>query len=124
MKTLITLFCLCTLWLASTAASAEGQLPTLSANPFDRPDWLKSSSVAGQTRRAPKSTGQVKLRATLVAGQDSLAAVGDKIIGIGQEIYGYKLISVSNGAAVFSDGLEQLHVKVNNDEQDEKNEME
>ena len=80
--------------------SAQGlAVPVLRFDPFAEPD-LEGPPVAA----VRKPSWSPELRATLAAGPQSMANLGGTILNIGEEAHGYRLISVGEGEAVFSNG--------------------
>ena len=94
---------------AVTAAVGDDTEPVSLTNPFERPSWLSEAREVVDVARPAKAG--IDLRATLL-GEPSLANVGGKIIEPGEEVAGYTLLSVSEGAAEFSDGESTIEVRV------------
>lgn len=89
----ITTLVACVLAGLASLSRAEETRNVLQTNPFERPAIEeKQATVAMNSSQTPARA--LKLRATMVAGADSLANIGGMIIGIGQEIDGYQLLSV------------------------------
>lgn len=82
--------------LAAGLASAESK-PTLRHNPFVRPDAVPAAPDAGPASRS----GAPLLRATLVAGARSIVDLNGKLLAIGEEVDGYRLLEVRAWEAVF-----------------------
>lgn len=93
----------------ATITAAFGDDPAPLANPFERPAWLSDAREVVEPVRQAKV--RLDLRATLI-GEPSLANVGGRIVMPGEEVDGYKLLSVSEGAAEFSDGERTIQVSV------------
>jgi hypothetical protein len=86
---------LCLLGVTARAA------PPLPQDPFARPAFLEAApGTPAQAARLPL----LELRAVLAAGKSSLADVGGRIVRIGEEIDGFKLVAVHEGGAVFERG--------------------
>lgn len=96
--------------LPVTALSAGELAPALSANPFERPEWLTDAQEIPGGATATTARGRIDLRATLVAGKRSSVNVGGNIVMLGEEVDGYTLISVAEGIAEFSDGDQIIRV--------------
>jgi len=82
--------------LLQGAAHAGGGTGPLHINPFVRPEMAptvggKASSVDGVS---------MELRGVMLAGDHSLANIGGRVVGIGEDINGYRLITVSEYNAV------------------------
>lgn len=78
------------LTLNVVAAEADSGLQV---NPFLKPAFL----VAAEPVNAPaekQDTVSLELRATMVAGRMSQANIGGKIIGLGEDVNGYRLLEV------------------------------
>lgn len=105
-------------------ALADEIPPTLTVNPFSRPAWLSDARTASTGQLTTPNADGIDLRATLMAGKASLANVGGKIIGIGEEVDGYKLVSIDESAAVFSYDDGSIRVSVPGTKKDKKIEAE
>ena len=100
-KAAITTLLACILAGLSTLSRAEEMRSVLQTNPFERPAVEeKQAAVAMNSRQAPAMS--LKLRATMVAGANSLANIGGTIIGIGEEIDGHRLLSVREREVILS----------------------
>lgn len=100
---------LCCLSLVMTVSFA--QLPE--RNPFQPPfdlDAQQPESMGAETEVEPEP---LDLRATLLAGERSFANLGGSIVGVGEEIAGYRLVSVLEGEAVLSKDGETIRLSVN-----------
>ncbi|HUT41443.1 MAG TPA: hypothetical protein VM011_08890 [Gammaproteobacteria bacterium] len=81
--------------LHAVAQAADGTGP-LRINPFVQPEV-----VADEAGPAVSSNeDSMLLRGVMLAGEQSLANIGGKIVGIGQEINGYRLIAVNESNVV------------------------
>lgn len=89
---------------------AHGDDYELLHNPFVHPPLSAVATTATIADRIGRQ--RPDLRATLVAGKDSMVNVGGKLLSIGDEVDGYRLISVSEGRAVFERNTEQIIVLV------------
>ncbi len=101
---LLSIFALSVLFTGGVLAEETAYV--LQSNPFARPFLEKSKEVRPMLEPEPSSLKDLELRATMVAKGDSFANVGGLILGIGEEIEGYRLVSVENEKAVFSKGDE------------------
>jgi hypothetical protein len=83
-----------------TAVSyAGGSAHNLKTNPFVRP------VDSPKQREAEESTEQLSLvplvlRGTVVAGQQSLANISGVVVSLGEEINGFKLVSIKQREAI------------------------
>ena len=92
--------------LFAEAVVAEEAVYMLQSNPFARPFVEKSTEAKPMLAPKPPSLQDLELRATMVTKGASFANVGGMILGIGEEMEGYRLVSVENEKAVFSKGDE------------------
>jgi hypothetical protein len=76
-----------------TVSSADEARIVLKTNPFERPALQEKQANEVLNNRQPAASA-LQLRATMVAGAESLANISGMIIGIGQEVDGYQLVSV------------------------------
>jgi hypothetical protein len=100
------------LLLASThVATAE----VLQHNPFKRPtlEGAAQAEVAGVT---PK--GDLRLRATLAAGDGSLANINGKLFRLGDEVSGYQIREISEGSVVLFRNDQQRRLTVRDDKEE------
>ena len=88
------LLLLCSL-LQGQAVAADS-VEILRINPFVRPDNV---TVTANTAVVADSES-MELRGVMLAGEHSLANIGGKIVGIGQDINGYRLITVNERTVV------------------------
>ncbi len=84
-----------------TVCGAEEARIVLQTNPFEQPAVQQKQSNEVQNNRHPAASA-LQLRATMVAGADSLANISGMIIGIGQEVDGYQLVSVRERNVILS----------------------
>lgn len=96
--------------MAALPATRADEAPQLSSNPFERPAWLSQAREIPTVAPAPRP--QLELRATLVAGRQSVANVGGTILGLGEDIGGYRLEAVGEGTAVLRAGDKVLRLSV------------
>ena len=83
------------------AAGGEGPRP-LRRNPFSHPDLNPPPPPPAAAAAAELRADDLDLRATLVAGKDSLANVNGTLLKPGQEIEGFRLVRVGEGESVFT----------------------
>lgn len=83
------------------AAADEPEVSPLRFDPFSGPA-LEGSG--GPTRPVARGAWTPVLRATLVAGPDSLANLGGIVLRLGEEAHGYRLVEVREWEAVFERG--------------------
>ena len=87
---------------------AQGEEVTLRHNPFTRPvlgDVAQRGAPAARTEPAP-----LELRATLVGGGAPLANIDGKLLGVGDEIAGYRLARIGEGYVELVKGEETRSV--------------
>ena len=102
-------------------ASSQDRVSVPQQNPFKLPLPPPSSSpvrpaLADNVQDEPLI---LQLRATLVSKDAPLAVVGNRVLAIGEEIKGYRLLSVREGEAVFAGGGGRLTLRVGLDEADD-----
>ena len=105
----------CSLLLLMEAAVAQSP----QRNPFQPPIDLNEQAAVGvgtQQDGEPEAVS-LDLRATLLAGERSSANLGGAIVSIGDEIAGYRLVSVLEREVVLSKDGETIRLSVN--DQDE-----
>ncbi len=85
------------------AGSEEPARPTLRFDPFVHPEIERGNAKRGRTGRRSREWAPV-VRATLVAGSQSMANLGGVILKLGEETHGYRLLEVRDGEAVFQRG--------------------
>lgn len=102
---------------------ADDDTPHLQNNPFKQPDLsaVADNSTDDDAPSDPAGS-QLELRATLTLGNKSLVNVGGEIIGIGEQIDGYRLLVVDEGVAVFSKKGMHLTLVVGDDSEGNQNE--
>ena len=96
---------------AAVPAVAEME-PALEWDPFERPEGYRDVRRSGRgANRSAESFAPV-LRATLVAGPESLVNLGGEILGVGEETHGYRLVEVRPFEAVFEKGGQSVVLEV------------
>jgi hypothetical protein len=94
----------------------------LQNNPFRHPDITQTANDSSKPKSpAVETEERLELRATLTLGRRSLANVAGKIIGIGEEIDGFRLLAVAEGSAVFVKNGIQRNVSVIDDAEGGRN---
>lgn len=94
---------------------ADESTATLRHNPFKQPDLSMATSEdsgVGEAAEPEAKAPDPVLRATLSLGSASLADVDGDIIGIGEEVNGYRLLAVNEGSAVLSKDGNRLELSV------------
>lgn len=103
--------------LAAEPATADAR-KSVRTNPFAQPlvttpSVLRSGSAsAGSTAATSVSQPALQLRGVLRAGADSFANVDGKIVGLDETVFGMRLKSVSETAAVFVRNGKNVELKV------------
>ncbi len=83
-------------------AVADDVSMTLAYNPFSKPAMLAvPAEKAAKQEEVVAQTIAPQLTATLVSAHAPLVIVGGEMLGIGDEIDGYRLLTVEEGSAVF-----------------------
>jgi hypothetical protein len=78
--------------MTATAGQAADQYAALRTNPFIKPGNI-ADSQSNKTADVPLAA-DMQLRATVVAGSRSQANIGGVIIGLGEDVDGYRLTEV------------------------------
>lgn len=89
-----------TLALLAAAAPAADEVRRLRHDPFDRSDW-PPKTAASTTTPAAEAAWRPQLRAIVAAGGASMVNVGGRLLRIGDETDGYRLVEVRERSAVF-----------------------
>jgi len=98
-------------FLGATAA-AGGDLPTvLHFDPFAAPD-LDQVARGGEGVSGPQPAWSPVLRATLMAGAESMVNLGGTILKLGDEAHGYQLVDVQEGEASFLKGESEVVLSI------------
>ena len=97
---LLSIFPLLVLFTVDVVADETAYV--LQTNPFARPFVEKPEQRDSVQEPEPSALQGLQLRAIMTAGPESLVNVGGKIVGIGEEIEGYRLVTVDHEQAVFS----------------------
>jgi hypothetical protein len=84
-----------------SAAYAEMTERILTQNPFSKPSLLSRPNEVENEARSVEAEGALQLTATLVSYNMPLAIVDGELLEIGEEIRGYRLISIGEGKAIF-----------------------
>lgn len=100
--------------LVAASVDAAGQLQR---NPFRVPIELDAPVAAAGGPQMELRPDTLDLRATLVAGERSVVNLGGSILSLGEEIEGYRLVSVSEGEALFIKDGESIRVFVDEDDE-------
>ena len=101
--------------LAAFAASAQSPGPTLRHNPFAGRPAAASVEDDAAVPAAPDpaaASWSAELRATLVAGERSMANLGGTLLGIGEEAHGYRLLEVRDWDALFMKDGERVVLEI------------
>ena len=82
--------------LQAVAQAADGVAGPLRINPFVQPEVVADEAITAVSGEEDFMV----LRGIMLAGEQSLANIGGKILGIGQEINGYRVIAVNESNVV------------------------
>ena len=78
--------------LTATAGQAAGQYAALRSNPFIKPATI--TETPSNKKADIRPAADMQLRATVVAGNRSQANIGGVIVGLGEDVEGYRLTEV------------------------------
>ncbi len=84
--------------------------PSPRFDPFDKP--ALPGDVTARSSSAPSASWSPWLKATLVAGERSLANLGGVVLKLGEDTHGYRLLEVREWMAVFSKDGERVVLAV------------
>lgn len=98
------------------ACQAAGSAGILHKNPFAHPLPESSQPVQDAAGAAPEASLALELRGTMLAGAGSLANIGGMILGIGQEVDGYRIVSIHERQVVVEKNGEQRTLSVDNED--------
>ena len=99
--------------LVGSAVLVAEPLPDLHHNPFKRPALIGVGNPNNKMESAEKPTGkELDLRAVVADGRASMVNVNGQFVRIGEQVEGYRLISVQEGSAVFERQAQQVTVPV------------
>ncbi len=102
---------------------ADDDTPQLQNNPFKQPDLSAvADNPADDDSPSDQAGLQLELRATLKFGNKSLVNVGGEIIGIGEQVDGYRLLAVDEGAAIVAKNGTHINLIVGDDPEGGRNE--
>lgn len=96
--------------LACTPGFGWAQSDALKHDPFARPAFLKATPLTAAQARdnagvgkgaLPEAAWQPELAAVMVAGPKSAVSIDGKIVRLGEEINGHRLVEVHEQTAVF-----------------------
>ena len=113
---IITFICSCFLLLSTATPAVES---FLKSNPFERP-VVKGNSEASKNSAAQAALPAMTLRGTMAAGSGSLANIGGEILGIGEEINGYRLLAVYPRHVVLEKNAIQKTLSIDNETEKKK----
>lgn len=104
---------LCCLFFVSVSAYSQDEkiVNKPRFDPFKKPDQFIKTSTQLQK---PENLFQTKLKlfATLRAGENSMVNIQGRIVQLGEEIDGYKLVEVNDRSAVFVNSEQQVHLSL------------
>lgn len=111
-----------TYFIALLCAFCTSQAETLQHDPFARPLLTARTDTAAAntgattvaTNSDPVSTWNPKLTAIMVAGKHSLVNLEGKLIRIGEESDGYRLVQVKDGEAIFKKDNQRVVLRMEN----------
>jgi hypothetical protein len=95
------LVCALTALMIPSLVNAEVPGRVLTHNPFSKPSLLAQPNMEAKEKRNAEEEGALELTATLVSYEMPLVIVEGELLSIGEEIRGYRLISVGEGKAIF-----------------------
>jgi hypothetical protein len=106
----IALWCLC-IFSVSAHSQDEKVENKPRFDPFKKPDQLVKTSTRSQKSENLFQT-KLQLFATLRAGKNSMVNIQGKIVQLGEEIEGYKLVEVNDDSAVFANSEQRVFLSL------------
>ena len=110
------------LYLAPNIVLAADELAGVIQNPFKVPNFLNHTTPDVLSENIEPTGQELNLRAILLDGKASLVQVGDELIGVGEIVQGYKLISVQGDSAIFIKQGKQIRISVHAEKDGQHNE--
>ncbi|MCU7935403.1 MAG: hypothetical protein KZQ99_11050 [Candidatus Thiodiazotropha sp. (ex Dulcina madagascariensis)] len=103
MRRLSVVMLICTLLVCTLQSFvfAEQTNGSLSHNPFSKPSILAAPKKVARIEQTVEEEFTFELTATLVSDDMPLVIAGGEMLSVGDEISGYRLISVGEGKALF-----------------------
>jgi hypothetical protein len=87
-------------WTGIVSAGETNRL--LSHNPFDKPSVLAVTKRDTATSQPEEEMETLEITATLVSDAMPMVIAAGEMLGIGESVSGYRLISVAEGKATFN----------------------
>lgn len=106
-KTVTGLTCLLLAVVSSNVMASE----TLRYNPFEQPDM-----TADALQKNANNGKEMKLRGTVIDGDDSLVNISGKFYRLNQEVAGYRVIRIKNSSVTLRRGSKETVLTLNDDE--------
>jgi hypothetical protein len=91
----------------SDSAVAES---VLRFNPFQQPDMKLERTDAGR-----KSSNALKLRGTVVDGEDSMVNINGKFYRLDEMVSGYRVVNIESGKVTLHRGVNETVLTLNDD---------
>jgi len=110
------------LMLAPVVVGKVENVQPLQRNPFKAPAVLEPQPAFAAPERVPEPEPQpapepqFSLRAVLAAGKRSLANIDGNILGVGAEIEGYRLVSISEEQVVLKHRRKRIVLTIYDDD--------
>ncbi len=92
----------------------------LHKNPFAHPLPESSQPVPGVAGAELETSLALELRGTMLAGSESLVNISGLILGVGQEVDGYRIVSIHERQVVVEKNGEQRTLSVDNEDVETK----
>ena len=108
-KTLIVLVCFALAAVSVNARASE----LLRYNPFEQPDMSAEQSQASLNKA---SRNKMKLRGTVIDGDDSLVNIDGEFFRLNQEVAGYRVVQIKNTSVTLLRGANEMVLTLNDDE--------
>jgi len=106
---------------ASASAAVPGERQELRINPFMKPDLTSEPDVSGADSIEERDPADLELRGTLMAGSDPMANIGGVILEVGEEVDGYRLVSIDEREVVLEKGSVRKTLTMDDGESNTRN---
>ncbi len=103
--------------LAIGVCHAAERSNVLRTNPFLQPVLDDAAALEG-SKSATGPVVELQLRATMVAGSSSQANIGGVILGLGEEVNGYRLTEVHQRRVVLDRDGSQKEIRIDDENRD------
>ena len=108
-KTFIRSLCLVLMAVSVNVKASE----LLRYNPFEKPDMASDSLQANANK---VSRNEMKLRGTVIDGNDSLVNIDGEFYRLNQEVAGYRVIAIKSSSVTLARGSNEMVLTLTDNE--------